>query len=214
MFNLSTPCPCGAAPMLAMRIGYARVSTDEQNLSLQLDALVAAGCERIYRDEGVSAVARERPEFAAALSALEPGDTLVIWKMDRAFRSLLDALRVLEELDERGVSFHSLTDAIDTGTPMGRFVYQLRNAFSELERALIVERTKAGMEAARRRGVRIGRPRKLSQAQIEEARAALAAGHATLDGLALRFGVAPRTLSRALGRPRSGPRRRPTLRES
>ena len=209
MFNPLMPCPCGAAPMLAMRIGYARVSTDEQNLSLQLDALVAAGCERIYRDEGVSAVARERPEFMAAISALKPGDTLVIWKMDRAFRSLLDALRVLEELDQRGVNFHSLTDAIDTGTPMGRFVYQLRNAFSELERALIVERTKAGMEAARRRGVRIGRPRKLSQAQIEEARAALACGSTTLASLALRFGVAPRTLLRALDDARLAPRGTP-----
>lgn len=197
-----------------MRIGYARVSTDEQNLSLQLDALDAAGCERIYRDEGVSAVARERPEFTAALSALQAGDTLVIWKMDRAFRSLLDALRVLEELDERGVNFHSLTDAIDTGTPMGRFVYQLRNAFSELERALIVERTRAGMEAARRRGVRIGRPPKLSPAQIDEARAALVDGSATLDNLAHRFGVAPRTLLRALGRLRAGPCYRQRLRDS
>jgi DNA invertase Pin-like site-specific DNA recombinase len=187
-----------------MRIGYARVSTEEQNLSLQIDALTAAGCERIFRDEGISAVARERPEFSAALAALQPGDTLVIWKMDRAFRSLLDALRVLEELERRGVNFHSLTDAIDTGTPVGRFVYQIRNAFSELERALIVERTKAGMAAARRRGVRIGRPPKLTTEQIEEARAAVDSRRATLTALARQLGVSPRTLSRALDRQTMG----------
>jgi DNA invertase Pin-like site-specific DNA recombinase len=181
-----------------MRIGYARVSTEEQNLGLQLDALTEAACNRIYRDEGVSAVARERPAFAAALAALERGDTLVIWKMDRAFRSLLHALQVLQELEARGVHFHSLTDAIDTGTPMGRFVYQIRNAFSELERALIVERTKAGMAAARRRGVRIGRPPKLTPEQIAQARAELSAGSATLDGLASRFSVSRRTLSRKI----------------
>jgi DNA invertase Pin-like site-specific DNA recombinase len=183
-----------------MRIGYARVSTEEQNLGLQIDALTAAGCERIYRDDGVSAVAPERPEFVAALADLRPGDTLVIWKMDRAFRSLLDALRVLEQLEQRGVNFHSLTDAIDTGTPMGRFVYQIRNAFAELERALIVERTRAGMAAARRRGVRIGRPEKLSAEQIAEARTQIAAGNATITALAHAFGVSPRTLSRALDR--------------
>lgn len=184
-----------------MRIGYARVSTEEQNLSLQIDALTAGDCERIYKDEGISAVAQDRPAFAAALATLQPGDTLVIWKMDRAFRSLFEALRVLEELERRGVSFHSLTDAIDTATPVGRFVYQIRNAFSELERALIVERTKAGMAAARRRGVRIGRPPKLSAEQIECARVEVATGRATIKRLARQLGVAPRTLSRALGQP-------------
>ena len=183
-----------------MRIGYARVSTEEQNLNLQIDALSAAGCARIFKDEGVSAVARERPQFAAALAALEPGDTLVIWKMDRAFRSLLNALQVLEDLECRGVNFHSLTDAINTTTPMGRFAYQITNAFAELERALIIERTKAGMAAARRRGVRIGRPPKLSAAQVDKARAELAAGRTSLDTLARRLNVSSRTLARAIGR--------------
>jgi DNA invertase Pin-like site-specific DNA recombinase len=188
-----------------MRIGYARVSTDEQNLSLQLDALTAAGCARIYRDEGVSAVARERPAFAQALAVLKPGDTLVIWKMDRAFRSLLNALQVLEELEARRVNFHSLTDAIDTTTPIGRFAYQITNAFAELERALIAERTKAGMAAARRRGVRIGRPPKLTPEQIAEARADLATGTETLAGLASRFRVARRTLSRTINKKEEPP---------
>jgi DNA invertase Pin-like site-specific DNA recombinase len=133
------------------------------------------------------------------LARLKRGDTLVIWKLDRAFRSLLDALNVLADLERRGVHFHSLTDAIDTTTPVGRFAYQIRNAFSELERELIVERTKAGIAAARRRGVRIGRPPKLTSAQIEKAAAQLAAG-ATIAALARRLGVSPRTLSRAINR--------------
>ena len=181
-----------------MKIGYARVSTEEQNLSLQIDALTAAGCARIYRDEGVSAVARERPQFTAALAELKADDTLVIWKMDRAFRSLLSALQVLDALDARGVHFHSLTEAMDTATPMGRFAYQITNAFAELERALIIERTRAGMEAARRRGVRIGRPSKLSGTMIRKARADITAGRASLADLASRHGVSQRTLLRAI----------------
>ena len=186
-------------------IGYARASSSDQNLHLQIDALTAAGCECIYRDEGVSAVARERPQFIAALAALGSGDTLVIWKMDRAFRSLINALQVLEELEARGVNFHSLTDAIDTTTPVGRFAYQITNAFAELERALIAERTKAGIDAARRRGVRLGRPPKLDSAQIEYARDALAAGRLSKAALASRFSVSKRTLSRAINNKKEQP---------
>lgn len=181
-----------------MRIGYARVSTEEQNLGLQIDALSAAGCEKIFADDGVSAVAPERPRFEAVLATLQRGDTLCIWKLDRAFRSLLHALQVLEELESRGAQFHSLTEAIDTTTPMGRFAYQITGAFAELERALIIERTKAGMEAARRRGVRIGRPRKLTDEQVIRAQGRLMADQDTLAGIARELGVAPRTLSRAL----------------
>ena len=131
-------------------IGYARVSTDDQNLDLQRVALLEAGCERIFEDHGVSAVAN-RPGFEEALHALEAGDKLVIWKMDRAFRSLKIALDTLEALDGMGVEFRSLTDHIDTSTPMGKCMYQVRNAFAELERSLISERTKAGLAAARRK---------------------------------------------------------------
>lgn len=183
-----------------MRIGYARVSTDEQNLALQLDALTGAGCDHIFQDDGVSAVSRSRPQFAAALEMLRPGDTLVIWKMDRAFRSLLHALQTLEELDSRNVHFHSLTDAIDTHTPMGRFAYQITNAFAELERALIAERTKAGIAAARRRGVNIGRPPKLTGKQLDQARQALKQDPTALKEIAARLGVSARTLSRNLDR--------------
>lgn len=183
-----------------MRIGYARVSTDEQNLGLQIDALKAAGCVRIFHDDGISAVAADRPQFAAALDLLRSGDTLVIWKMDRAFRSLLNALQTLENLESRNVHFQSLTDAIDTHTPIGRFAYQITNAFAELERALIAERTKAGIEAARRRGVRIGRPPKLTAKQIARARTAIAENRATIKALAVQLGVSSRTLSRNLNR--------------
>ena len=184
-----------------MNIGYARVSTDEQNLDLQIDALTAAECDVIYRDEGISAAARNRPQFAAALEALNPGDRLVIWKMDRAFRSLLDALQVLDALERCGNAFHSLTEAIDTATPMGRFAYQIINAFGELERALIAERTKAGIEAARQRGAKIGRPRKLSDEQIEWAMVEMKIGYRSLPELAATLGVSNRTLSRSLSNP-------------
>ena len=181
-----------------MKLGYARVSTCDQNLDLQIRALKAAGCAEIFRDEGVSAVAAERPQFAAALENLRPGDTLVIWKMDRAFRSLIHALSVLEELDQRGVEFQSLTDQIDTTTAMGRFVYQVTNAFSELERALISERTRAGMAAAKERGVKLGRPPKLDEDQIEHARREIDEGGKTIAHMARTLGVAQITLSRAL----------------
>jgi DNA invertase Pin-like site-specific DNA recombinase len=183
-----------------MKFGYARVSTCDQNLDLQIRALKAAGCAEIFRDEGVSAVAAERPQFSAALASLHPGDTLVIWKMDRAFRSLIHALNVLEDLEHRGVEFQSLTDQIDTATAMGRFVYQVTNAFSELERALISERTRAGMAAARERGVILGRPPKLTDAQIERARHEIEQGGKTITHMARSLGVAPITLSRALNR--------------
>ena len=154
-------------------IGYARVSTDEQHLDLQIDALKAAGCVKIYSDQGISAVAKKREGFERALADLREGDVLVIWKMDRAFRSLHHALDIFELFAERHIEFRALTEEIDTTTSLGKFVYQIRNAFAELERNMISERTKAGMEAARKRGVILGRPRKLTEEQIEWARVML-----------------------------------------
>jgi len=147
-------------------IGYARVSTEDQHLDLQLNALKLAECSAIFEDHGVSATAKLRPGFEQALSSLQAGDVFVVWKMDRAFRSLKNALDILEEFENRAIAFRCLTENIDTTTAMGKCMYQIRHAFSELERNLIRERTKAGMEAARARGVHIGRPRKLSHVQI------------------------------------------------
>lgn len=180
-------------------IGYVRVSTEEQHLDLQLDALEAAGCMCIFEDNGISAVAKKRLGFEAAMAALKEGDVFIIWKMDRAFRSLRHALDVLEDFEQRGIQFCSLTDQIDTTTPMGKCMYQIRNAFAELERNLISERTKAGMAAAKKRGAHIGRPRKLSPAKIELAKAELDKNPSlTLEALSKRMKVSVRTLSRAL----------------
>lgn len=180
-------------------IGYARVSTEEQHLDLQLDALNEAGCTRIFTDQGVSASCRNRAGFDEALNALQDGDTLIIWKMDRAFRSLKHALDTLELFEQRKIEFISLTDQIDTTTAMGKCMYQIRNAFAELERNLISERTKAGMAAAKRRGVKLGRPRKLSGEQIIWARDQLTKNPPpTITSLAKKLGVSPKTLSRSL----------------
>lgn len=181
------------------RIGYARVSTEDQNLALQYDALNQAGCARIFEDQGISAVGKVRPGFQAALDALAPGDVFVIWKMDRAFRSLRHALDILEQFEQRGVEFLSLTDQLDTTTPMGKCMYQIRNAFAELERTLISERTKAGMEAARKRGSVLGRPRKLTPKQVAAAAHKLDSNPSlTFTALAQDLNVSARTLGRAV----------------
>ena len=179
-------------------IGYARVSTEEQHLDLQIDALEQAGCERIFTDQGLSAIAK-RPGFEQALEHLKPGDAFVIWKMDRAFRSLRHALDTLEFFEQRNIQFKAITESIDTTTPMGKCMYQIRNAFAELERNLISERTSAGMKAAKKRGAKLGRPKALSDAQITQAKSILKAQpDTTLTSLAQKYGVSPKTLRRAL----------------
>ena len=180
-------------------IGYARVSTEDQHLDLQLNALKLAGCSAIFEDHGVSATAKQRPGFEQALSNLQTGDVLVVWKMDRAFRSLKNALDILEEFENRAIAFRCLTEDIDTTTPMGKCMYQVRHAFSELERNLIRERTKAGMEAARQRGVHIGRPKKLSHSQIAHMLGLLQRQpDITSAQIADQFDVSPRTIYRVL----------------
>lgn len=180
-------------------IGYARVSTDEQHLDLQRDALKAAGCARIFEDDGVSAVARVRPGFKLATEMLCPGDTFVVWKMDRAFRSLRNALDTLEEFEKRGIEFRSLTEQIDTTTPVGKLLYRIINALAEFERDLNSERTKAGMEAARKRGKRVGRPHKLTKRQVQSVTRKLAADPGlSFAALAKELSVSPRTLKRAI----------------
>jgi len=180
-------------------IGYARVSTEDQHLDLQINALKLAGCSAIFEDQGVSATAKRRPGFEQALSNLQAGDVFVVWKMDRAFRSLKNALNILEEFENRSVEFRCLTEDIDTTTAMGKCMYQVRHAFSELERNLIRERTKAGMEAARQRGAHLGRPKKLSHYQIAQMQSLLQS-HPDLTPaqIADQFGVSTRTVYRAL----------------
>lgn len=177
-------------------IGYARVSTEDQHLDLQIDALKLAGCSDIFEDHGVSATAKQRPSFERALSSLQAGDIFMVWKMDRAFRSLKNALNILEEFENRGIEFRCLTEAIDTTTPMGKCMYQVRHAFSELERNLIRERTKAGMEVARQRGTHLGRPKKLSHGQIIRVQGLLQQPDITPAQIAGRFGVSCRTIYR------------------
>ena len=180
-------------------IGYARVSTEEQNLDLQLDALEDANCDLIYKDDGVSAVAQIRPGFAQAMAALKPGDEFIIWKMDRAFRSLKNALDTLDKFEQQNIRFRCITEIIETTTPMGRCMYQIRNVFAELERNIIRERTIAGMAAARRRGARIGRPRKLSGKQISEIqRLRIHEPDMKIDEIAMSFGVSRKTICRAI----------------
>lgn len=182
-------------------IGYARVSTGEQSIDLQIDALRRAGCQRIFEDDGVSATQRERPGFGAAMGALNTGDTLVIWKMDRAFRSVLHAASTLEEFSLHGLTLQCLTEHIDTKTAMGRCMYHVRNAFAEWERDLISERTVAGMAAARRRGAQIGRPAKLTSSQVVEIQARMSADpNLAASTIAAAYGVSVRTVGRVLAK--------------
>lgn len=141
----------------AVKIGYARVSTDDQDLSLQLDALSAAGCERVFEDK-ISGAKAERPGLSVALSQLRGGDTLVVWRLDRLGRSFVDLLRLVGEIQAAGAEFESLTEKIDTTGAAGRLVFHVFAAFAEFERNLIRERTNAGLAAAKARGRQGGRP--------------------------------------------------------
>lgn len=141
------------------KIGYVRVSDKDQTENLQIDALKAAGCEVIYGDHGVSGKIRKRKGLGDLLAALTGGDTLMVWKLDRLGRSTLHLLTLLDELRQRGIDFHAITQGIDTRTAIGRMVFGQLAVFAEYERNLISERTKAGMKAAKARGVHCGRPR-------------------------------------------------------
>jgi len=180
-----------------MKIGYARVSTDEQNLDLQLKALRAAGCVRIYRDSGVSGAAGARPGLRKAFKALRSGDALVVWRLDRLGRSVIHLLESIRILQEREIGFHSLQEQIDTTSAAGRFYLHMLAALAEFERELIRDRTRAGMAAARERGIAIGRPRKMSEAQVGEARERLANGEKA-GIVAATYRVSTLTLRRAL----------------
>jgi DNA invertase Pin-like site-specific DNA recombinase len=140
-----------------MLIGYARVSTHDQNLDLQKDALEQTGCERIYV-EHISGNSSSRPELEKAFEMLREGDTLIVWRLDRLGRSLKHLIELFSQLDERQIGFRSLTESVDTTTPGGRLIFHIFGALAEFERNLIRERTRAGLAAARARGRRGGRP--------------------------------------------------------
>lgn len=155
---------CGSVETL---IGYARVSTDEQSLDLQIDALERAGCDRIFCDAGFSGTLKSRPALDDAIGSLKQGDTLVTWRLDRLGRSLSHLITLVTELESNGMAFKSLSDAVDTSTAGGRLQFHMLGALAEFERSLISERIKAGMASARARGVELGRPTKLNNIDIE-----------------------------------------------
>jgi len=179
-----------------MKWGYARVSTEDQNLDLQRRALNAAGCDRLFEDQ-ISGASTKRPGLDDVLAKCGDGDVLVVWKLDRLGRSLPHLIEVIQELGTKGCGFQSLSENIDTTTAGGRLVFHLMGALAEFERALIGERTKAGLAAARMRGVRIGRKRAMSAEQIRHARALLEAGERPTD-IARTMQVGRSTLYRAL----------------
>lgn len=158
-----------------MLIGYVRVSTNDQNTDLQRNALISTGCEQLFEDK-LSGTKSDRPGLKRALKILQPGDTLVVWKLDRLGRSMRHLVQLIEELRIKGVAFRSLTDSIDTSTPMGRFFFHVMGALAEMERELIVERTRAGLAAAREKGRIGGRRPKLTPEQWDQAGRLIAAG--------------------------------------
>jgi len=180
-----------------MKYGYTRVSTDDQTPALQLAALKNAGCKTVFKDEGLSGATTKRPALLRCLKKLRSGDVLIVWKLDRLGRSLRDLITMLDDLRARGVKFRSLTEAIDTDTPTGRAMWQMIGVLAELERSLISERTRAGVKAAKRRGVKFGRKRKLTPQQIDHARI-LIAGDKSPHDVAASYHVSRATLYRAL----------------
>ncbi len=177
-----------------MLIGYARVSTQDQNLDLQTEALRKAGCKKIF-DEKVSGSHAERPGLAKVQEALRDGDTLVVWKLDRLGRSVKHLVDLVGELHKRGVQFKSLTDAIDTGTASGRFFFHVMASLAEMERELTIERTQAGLKVARQLGRTGGRKRLMTESKIKSAKKLLASGVPPRD-VAANLGVSVPTLYR------------------
>lgn len=183
-----------------MKIGYARVSTQEQNLALQKDALRRAGCRTIYTDQGMSGSGFSRPGLDRALQHLQAGSTLVVWRLDRLGRSLAKLVDLVSHLERRKVNFESVTEAISTDSSGGLLVFHMMAALAQFERALISERTRAGMEAARARGTKLGRKPALTTAQERQALRLLKT-HSVTE-VAERFQVHPRTLRRLRARHR------------
>jgi DNA invertase Pin-like site-specific DNA recombinase len=182
-----------------MKIGYARVSSQEQDARAQVEALRAAGCERIYQEQA-SGGRWDRPELGRLLEQLRGGDVVIVWKLDRLGRSLKDLLRTLERIEQAGGGFRSLTEAVDTTTPAGRMLMQMLGAFAEFEREMIRERTRAGLESARKRGSRPGRRQKLDANQQRAVVQMVHSGERTPADVARLLQIHPSTVSRILAR--------------
>lgn len=177
-----------------MLIGYSHVSTQDQSLEFQREALTKAGCQKIFEDR-VSGTRADRPGLAKAQEMLRKGDTLVVWKLDRLGRSVKQLIDLVGELHKQSVQFKSLTEAIDTGTPSGQFFFHVMASLAEMERELIVERTRAGLEVARKLGRKGGRKLKMTESKIESAKKLLASGIPPKD-VAKNLGVSVPTLYR------------------
>lgn len=181
------------------KVGYARVSTHDQRLDLQMTALRSV-CDRIFEDQGISGAKFTRPGLASALRSLRAGDTLVVWRLDRLGRSIQDLIRIIERLAKRKVEFLSLTEHIDTTSASGRLVFHVMAAMAEFERSLVRERTRAGLEAARARGQRLGRRPSLTDEECLLAyKAVVLNGEDALE-VARRYQIHPRTLARHIER--------------
>ena len=180
-----------------MLIGYARVSTLDQKPELQLDTLKAAKCDKIYIDHA-SGAKEDRPQWQELLSYIREGDTLVIWKLDRAFRSMPQAVRILNDFHTWGLHIKVLTMDIDTHTPMGKCMYYVASAFAEMERDQIIERTQAGLQAARARGRKGGRPKVLTDKKVAMARALYADERHSVEDICQTLHIGKTTLYRYL----------------
>jgi DNA invertase Pin-like site-specific DNA recombinase len=178
-------------------LGYARVSTFEQDEALQVDALRSAGCARVFVDKA-SGKLEHRPQLDALLDQLRPGDTVVVWRLDRLGRSLRHLIDTVQELDDGGVAFRSLTENIDTATPGGRLVFHVFGALAEFERDLIRERTIAGLAAARARGRKGGRPTVWTQEKVRAAWRLHAVGDTDVSSIARTLGVSRASVYRVL----------------
>ena len=183
---------------MARLLGYARISTAEQHLDLQRDALKRSGCERIFADTASGAL-DERPQLAKAIAALRAGDTLVVWRLDRLGRSLRHLIETVNDLRDRGIGFRSLQEAIDTSTSGGKLVFHIFGALAEFERDLIRERTQAGLTAARARGRSGGRPRAMTPDKVRLARQLYNAREHTVEAIANTLGVSRASIYRHLG---------------
>ena len=178
-------------------IGYARVSTDDQTPALQLDALRSAGAVEVFEDLGMSGATRARPGLVAALSALQAGDVLVVWRLDRLGRSLGDLIELVNTLKAKGCGLRSLTEALDTSTAGGELVFHVFGAMAQFERSLGIERTRAGLAAAKHRGAKLGRKPSLTVRQVEHARQLIDAGESP-PAVAKSLNVSRSTLWRVL----------------